>query len=585
MSRSCSMSSSRLCKPLASVAPRGFEHFRHGMLRHARAWAVVAAGVTGVASLATLSSAATDPALDALRASAATDKAAMSAVLDTLGARYERASIMLGESNWALYTKTAGPAREAPKEQLNAILIDDANHNLVKAWLAKGDTDATFKRRLTLWHNAMIGADVDLDSRIRGMADKMTPEIVNYEAKIDGRVVDRKDIRQMLSGDKDRDRRRKAYEVYIPLAKLMEKNVIQLVRLRNAKAKSLGYPDYPHLVMALNGLDYDWVMTALQKIRSGTDDIYTDWLSSATRTYTLDVPYAWDLRFLAQQTTALPDRYFPADKAQDRLGVTMTGMGFDLTKLPVKIATADIPFGGQNIAVAIPGDDRLLVNPASGSRFYEALFHETGHALETALCAQTDPMFKGYEWTLGASEPAMSEGIANTMAEFIHNPDWLKTIGALPPDEVKRGLPLIKKAEAFELRSQLVDALTELELYHNPAGDIGGYERRLRKEILGVDTPQASQSWWAASPYLLDYPVYQENYIIASMISENVQDAMVEKFGPQPWTKLEAGTWLKDTFLAPGQSNSWQEKLQAGTGKPLDVDQFVAKYKSMVTGN
>ncbi len=575
MSRSCSMS----CSPTSDPRARARGE------RAALVLAVVAAGILGVAGLATPSRAADDPALAALRASAATDKAAMSTFLDSLGARYERSSRMLGEANWALYTKTSGPSREDAKSQLDAILIDNAHHELVKAWLAKSDGDPRMKRRLTLWHNAMIGAEVDLDPRIRGMVDKMTPQLVNYETKVDGRTVDRNDIRQMLTGDKDRERRRKAFEVYIPIAKLMEKDVIQLARLRNSKAKSLGYDDYPHLVMALNGLDYDWVMATLEKVRVGTDEMYADWLTNARSTFSIDEPYAWDLRFLVGQTTTLPDRYFPSDKAQERLFATTLGMGFDLATLPVKIATADIPFGGQNIAVSIPGDDRLLVNPATGSRFYDVLFHEAGHALEATQCEQTDPILKGYEWALGASEPAFSEGLAETMADLIHSADWMRTVGALPPDEVKRGLPLIRKARVFELRAQLVEALTELELYRNPAGDIGGYKRKLRKDILGVDTPQASRSWWAASPYLLDYPVYQQNYIIASLISESLHDAMVEKFGTQPWTKPEAGAWLKANFFAPGMSNTWQEKLQTATGKPLDVDAFVSKFKVMAAGN
>ncbi len=580
MSCSCSMSCSAICKPRAA---RRHEHSR-GRTTWGVVVAAVAIGVAGVAGV-NGSARAADPALDALRTSAANDRAAMSTFLDTLGVRYENACIMLGEANWALYTHTSGPAREQAKAQLDAILIDDANHNLVKAWLAHNDNDPAFQRRLTLWNNAMIGADVDLDSRIRGMVDKMAPQIVNYESKVDGRVVDRGDVRQILGGDRDRDRRRKAYEAYVPLAKLMEKNVIQLVRLRNAKAKSLGYPDYPHLVMAMNGLDYDWVIATLEKVRKGTDDIYAEWLASATRTFTIDEPYAWDLLFLQQQTTSFADRYFPADKAQDRLNATTSGMGFDITKLPVKIATADIPYSGRNIGVAIPGDDRLIVNPASGARYYQALFHEAGHVLQVTQCTQTDPILKGYEWTVGASEPVFHEGLSATMTEIVHSPDWLKTIGALPADEVKRNLPSIKKAEAFELRMMLIDILTELELYRNPAGDIGGYERRMRKEIMGVDTPQASQSWWAASPYLLDYPIYQQNYIIAAIIGEEMQDVLVAKFGPQPWTKPEAGQWLKDTFLAPGTAKTWQEKVQAATGKPLDVDDYLSKFKVLVTNN
>jgi peptidyl-dipeptidase A len=564
------MSSSRSYKPTA-VRTAGGARLRR------LAQAVLASACILLPSLTS----AAESTWDELRENATHDRTALTTVLDSLGAQYERICVQLGEANWALYAKQPGPDREAAKAQLVALLTDPRNKKVIDAWQSKitAADDSLLARRLLIWHNIQIGAEAEFDSRVSSIVDRLSPLVIRFKPKVEGKEVDREQINDVLATDQNRDRRRKAFEAYVPLAKNIEKQIVQLIRLRNAKAKDLGYKDYPHMVLALSGIDYDWFQDVLKKCEEGTNAVYFDWLSEAQRRYAIEELQTWDLRYLTTQMTTVPERYFPRDKAQERLITTVRGMGFNPDSLPIKIVVADIPFGGFNVAVHIPTDDRLLVNPASGQHFYETLFHEYGHGLEATETRVSYPMLKGYEWALGASTSALSEGLGEAMSEWVRDPDWLRGVAGLPADEVKRDLPLLKRAEVVRIRQLLVAVLTEMELYRNPAGDIGGFERTLRRRILGADTPQSSQSWWAASEFLLDYPMYQQNYILAAMIGDQIHRAVVEKYGPQAHTKPDVAQFMISNFYGPAESVDWQTKIMRATGKQLDVDGFVAQLE------
>ncbi len=533
-----------------------------------------------VAALVTQASARPDPQWDALRDRALSDRTSLVTVLDSLDAHYERTCIRLGETNWALYTTGSAEDREVAKADLVTLLTDERTKKIVSTWLPQttAPEDSTLRRRLSLWHSAQIGAEVEYNPRIASLVEKLQPQIIAFRAKVGGKELSRAAVNDVLDNEKDRGKRREAYEAYVPLAKRIEKDIIQLVRLRNQKAKDLGYKSYAHLMLAVSGVEYDWLSGVMQKVQDGTNSVYFEWLDAAKRTYSIDDAMAWDLRYLINQTAAVPDRYFPQDKAVERLSTTLTGMGFAIDQLPIRVEQADIPFGGFNVAVHIPTDDRLLVNPASGQRFYHTLFHEYGHSLETVLNMQTSAILKGYEWAPGASTPCWSEGMGQAMGEWTNDPQWLRGIAGLPADEVKRNLPLMRRARAYRLRALLVDVMTELKLYENPAGDVSGFERRMRKEILGVDTPAASQSWWAASAFLLDYPIYQHNYIIADMIGWQVHAALLAQLGDKAYANADIAPWLQAQFFGPSESLEWQTKMQRATGKPLDVDGFVAEF-------
>jgi peptidyl-dipeptidase A len=554
------------------------------LFRALRKVALLALGVAPAAFCSLVTASATwarpDPQWDALRDQAISDRAALLAVLDSLDARYERVCVRLGETNWALYSTGESEDREGAKGELVTLLTDERTKKLVSTWLPQtaSPEDSTLNRRLTLWRNAEAGADVEYNPRIASLVEKLQPQIIAYRAKVGGKELSRGDVNHVLDTERDRGKRREAYESYVPLAKRIEKDIIQLVRLRNAKAKDLGYKSYAHMMLSLSGVDHDWLMGVMQKVQDGTNSVYFQWLDNAKRTFSIDEPMAWDLRYLVNQTASVPDRFFPQDKAVERLSATLTAMGYDIDKMPIRVEQAAIPFGGFNVAVRIPTDDRLLVNPSGGQRFYQTLFHEYGHGLETVLNKQASAILKGYEWAPGASTPSLSEGMGQAMAEWTNDPAWLRAVAALPADEVKRDLPLIRNARAVRLRSILVDVMTELKLYEAPAGDISGFERRMRKEILGVDTPAASQSWWAASAFLLDYPIYQHNYILADIIGWQVHDALATQFGEKAHANPGVAAFMQDQFFGPSESLDWQTKMRRATGKDLDVDGFVAEF-------
>jgi hypothetical protein len=266
----------------------------------------------------------------------------------------------------------------------------------------------------------------------------------------------------------------------------------------------------------------------------------------------------------------LPDTYFPGNEALERLKNTAARLGFPVDSLPIRTLVRDIPFGGYNVAIRIPGDTRFLVNPSEGQAFYSTTFHEYGHSLQAVFTAVQWPILKEYEWVMGAHTAAYSEGMAEVMGEFVRRPDWLRSAAGVPPELVDRYraelLPAQSVARFFEL---LLNLRIELAAYSDGAQDIGARERQLTRELRNLEFPEDEPPHWEANTWYTSYPVYWQNYILSVVIAAQVHETLTERFGENASSNPEVAGYLTKNFYAPGNSVSWTRRILQGTGRPL----------------
>src|SRR4029079_14120545 len=100
--------------------------------------------------------------------------------------------------------------------------------------------------------------------------------------------------------------------------------------------------------------------------------------------------------------------------------------GIDLDQPNFTPNIRDFAFSGQTIAVKIPSDVRLVLSKAPGSRFFATLLHELGHAYAATSTRAENPLYAGYEWVPGLSDPALAEGIAEVFARLLDEPRILR---------------------------------------------------------------------------------------------------------------------------------------------------------------
>ena len=362
------------------------------------------------------------------------------------------------------------------------------------------------------------------------------------------------------------------------LAAANREDLRRLIALRNRHARRLGYRDYVDLVLRAQEIDQAWLGNILETLARHSLPVYANLIGRLRDGLGVRALTPWDLQFAMRQGFNLPDAYFPADRALERLAATAGALGFDVARLPIRTVVRDIPFGGYNVAVRIPTDTRFLVNPSEGHAFYTTTFHEYGHSLQAVFTSVQWPILKEYEWVLGAHTAAYSEGMAEVMGEFARRPDWLRATAGVPDEEVARYrrelIPAQSAARLFEL---LCNMRVELAAYAEDGADMAARERELTAQLRLLEFPAEEPPLWEANTWYTTYPVYWQNYILASVIAAQVHEAITEQFGEEASSNAAVAEFLRERFYAAGNALSWWERLRLGTGRELEPWGFLRR--------
>jgi len=497
--------------------------------------------------------------------------------LNRMEADFESANIRVGEATWNIYSGEGPADLDGTQKEISRLFSDASNRALVEAGVATVDpkTDPILARRLEIWRNCFNGSAVDAVPEIYTLKTRLQQRIAGFEFHLGGKKILRSELQKIVRSDPDRGLRRRAWSAGSALASANREDLPLLIERRNAKARELGFRDYPDLAFRVQELDQPWLSRTLDGLAAAALPRYAALMESLAGSIGVERLAPWDIQFAMRRGFQLPDSYFPANEALERLKRTARAVGFQVDALPIRTAIRDIPFGGYNVAVRIPGDTRFLVNPSEGQAFYTTTFHEFGHSLQAVFTAVEWPILKEYEWVLGAHTAAYSEGMAEVAGEFARRADWLRSVAGVPPELVDRYrtefLPAQFAVRLFEL---LLNMRIELAAYSGSSRDAGERERQLTEEVRLLEFPEEELPHWEANTWYTSYPVYWQNYILSGLIAAQVHETLTERFGENASSNPEVADCLKENFYAPGNSIPWTQRIVRGTGRSLRPDAY-----------
>jgi peptidyl-dipeptidase A len=503
-------------------------------------------------------------------------------LLDRMEIEFENANARVGEATWNSYSGEGQADLDGAYRDVAAVLLNPEYRREVERLAAGMDrgADPVTSRRLDIWLKCFIGAAVENKPEISLLRNSLQQRIAFHRNDLGGVPVSRSELQKILRNEPDRDLRRRAWAAPAALARANRDDLRRLIDLRNSAARALGYRDYVDLVFRLHDIDESDLHGLLNRVVGAARPRYASLIRSLAAAMDVERLAPWDVAFALRQNFRLPDHYFPAEKALERLRGTAAALGFDVDALPIRTVVRDIPFGGYNVAVRIPGDTRFLVNPSEGQTFYTTTFHEFGHSLQAVFTRTTWPILKEYEWVPGAHTAAFSEGMADVIGGFTRRRDWLRSAAAVSEAELdhyeQEILPAQSQIRLFEL---LANMRIELAAYSDPAADLDAREREMTAEVRMLDYPDDGESLWEANTWYTSYPVYWHNYILASLLADQVHDSMEKRFGPELSSSHEVSDYLCQRFYAPGNSVPWTERLARATGSPLRPEPFLRRLR------
>lgn len=505
--------------------------------------------------------------------------------LNNLGKQYEEICVEMGIANWNLYSKEGDADQDTPKRKYAELLLDPAHLEMVDTWLEKIDKDADprLHRRLQVWKDVLTAAKVDMDEEIYKLENTLEKEITDYKHDVEGESVPHRELRRALNtAYKDPAERSQKYAEYMTkMQEALEPRVLELMKLRNARSKEVGFSDYGELCLYMMGLLPDgteWFYNVLESIDRNTLEPYKALLAKAKETSGAE-EITWDKLRKLMYTLREPlprTQVPPAAKPMDLTKETLKNIGFNLDELPIRIVEENIPYGGLGLAIKVPTDHRIVVQRGRGS--VGLFLHEIGHGLQAVHITWPEPIFHNYEWCLGAYSPAFDEGVADIIAGFAREDKWQMKYTKKSEERLAAEKTNRNAIAPFTIRSQIAGILFEIELYKNLDKDSGDVMKDLQKKWLLVEPTSNPRQNWATSVFPVAYPIYGQNYFLASIVEWQVHDHLKQKFGEDYVFNTDVSTWLKQNLYTMGHGTHWMERIEKATGKKLDIEGWLASF-------
>jgi hypothetical protein len=503
--------------------------------------------------------------------------------LDDLGKRYEEICVEMGIANWNLYSKEGEADQDTPKKKYARLLLDPARLEMVERGLEKIDrtADPMLFRKLQVWKDVLTAAKVDMDEDIFKLENLLESEITNYKHDVAGELVPHKQLQRALDAAiEDPSERDKKYNDYMTEMQMsLEPRVLELMKRRNTKSQEVGFDDYGQLCLYMMGLlpeGSDWFYDVLTLIDRKTLEPYKVLLEQAKKRFEKDKIRLDDLmRFMPGLRESLPGvQVVPVTDPMDRTREILMNIGFDLDGMPIRIVEENIPYGGLGLAIKVPTDHRIVVQKGRGS--VDLFLHEIGHGIQAVYITSPDPIFHNYEWCLGAYSPAFDEGLADIIAGFARADGWQKKYNKKSEERLSAEKRNQDVMAPYSIRSQIAGFLFEIELYKNLDENPENVRRELQKKWLMIEPDPDSRQNWATSVFPVAYPIYDQNYFLASIIDWQVHDYLKGKFGEDYVFNTDVSTWIKQNLCAMGHGIHWMDIIERATGRPLDIEGWLA---------
>ncbi len=451
---------------------------------------------------------------------------------------YENICIEFGKETWDLYSGEDASNIYTPKSKMASFLTDKEFTENIDYWYGNISkiSNETAKRKVIVWRSVIYGTKIELDPDVKDVATNLLEELRNRD-------------------DKDTIKN-----------KQLEKQVIELIRIRNKKARELGYENYAYYILDYFGIGQKWFQEFAEAIDRHSAPVYKE-LQEKVKSETGSVTLKEIMKYYKQPESI----FFEDDSNHIIMKKSLSDIGFDYDKLPIRFVVKPADFGGNCIGVKIPGDFRVVMVPDMPISVF---MHELGHGLQGIYTSTNTGLLEGYEWCLGNSPAMFYEGMAETMAEFTRTPAWLKKYAGYSDEKIAETFKQDKYAAALRMRVNLQWMLSEIEVYKNEDKNPAEITNALFKKIYFTDENR-SRPYNLLNTSFVDYPCYMQNYVIAEFIRWQVHQTLKEKFGENYPQNNQVGNFLVENFYKYGVSKDWREIIKDATGKELDVDGYL----------
>jgi len=409
----------------------------------------------------------------------------------------------------------------------------------------------------------------------------------------------------MMRTDPDEARRRAAFEGLRSIESfVLEHGFLDIVRMRNALGRMLGYEDY-----------YDWRTSVVERLRKRDLFRVLDDLAARTAARTRASLDAFATTHAGQTSSALApwnfgflragdlsrelDPYFRFDDSLARWGRSFAALGVTYRGATLTLDLLDRVGKYENGFMHGPGPaffEDGTWRPArinftanavpgavgSGLRATETLFHEGGHAAHFSNILADAPCFSQ---EFAPTSVAYAETQSMFMDSLLGDADWraryaLDATGrAMPLALIEKSVHETQPLRGWDVRALMTVPFAERAIYELPDAELTPERvlatlRRIEAELQGLESGVRPV---LAVPHLLsgESSAYYHGYVLAEMAVYQTRAFFLARDGYLT-DNPRIGPDLAGAYWAPGNAATFDETLRTLTGGPLSADALVA---------
>ncbi|MBW6491133.1 MAG: M2 family metallopeptidase [Lentimicrobium sp.] len=487
--------------------------------------------------------------------------------------------------------------------QVSSIFTNKEDFELLKKIKDSGAvTDTLLKRQLEVLYTGYLSNQIDtvlLAKRIN-MEVEVEKKYSNFRAEVNGNKLSDNEVEEVLKNSVNSDELRAAWEGHKKIGPVVANDVIELVKLRNEIAGSLGFKNFHAMSLELSEQNPDEISKLFDELDLLTRDAFAG-LKGEIDTYLANrlniskeelMPWHYQNRFFQEAPAIYSvdlDKYYSGQNIEKLTADYYTSIGLEINDMLAASDLYEKPGKNQHaycIDIDNAGDVRILCNIKPNYNWMNTMMHEFGHGVYDKYIDRDLPF--------SLRNPAhtfTTESIAMIFGRMASNPQWMMDLGLI--DEAEKAkiaedtYRVLRLEQLTFSRWAQVMYRFEKAMYENPEQDLNAVWWDLVERYQMIRRPVGrNEPDWATKIHVATFPCYYHNYLLGELLASQLNHYITanivksDDFRYQSfYGNKEAGQYLTNKVFKPGARMYWNDMIENATGEKLTAryyaDQFV----------
>lgn len=462
--------------------------------------------------------------------------------------------------------------------------------------------DSLLKRQLTILYNSYLSnqTDTTLLNAIINKTAALEQKYAEFRANFKGKDISDNEVERILQSSNDSKELMDVWMAHKNIGPHIAADVIELVKLRNKVAVSLGFDNYHTMSLELSGQNPQEISALFDELDSLTKGAFSQLKNEMDSAFAIRykvkkemlMPWHFQGRFFQESPQLYPvdlDKYYKGKNLEQLTSDFYQSIGLDVTKIMANSDLYEKPKKNQHAYctdIDSDGDIRVLCNVSDNEQWMGTMLHEFGHA----VYSQGHDIPENPYFLRNAAHTFTTEAIAMIFGRLSRNPQWMKQSLGIPQEEIDKIADDCNKSLKLQqlVFSRWVQVVYRFEkaMYANPDQDLNKLWWDLVEQYQMLNRPENRNSPdWASKIHIALYPCYYHNYQLGELFASQMHYYIVNNISKSGDFKNESyignkeiGTWMTKNIFNAGMKYEWNDMIERATGEKLTAKYFAGQF-------